>query len=106
MTQQNTWLAGLEVAQLLAIRPDRVAQLMRVGILPYVTAVDGPLVHKRDLKNLTELFPDLLRHFQVENEVDSLVEDGDFRWEPQSYTRPSTVKLLACVKRREPTFPS
>lgn len=106
MTKQNTWLTPFEVASSLSIAPRRVAQLMRTGILPFELTAADPLIHARNLKNIRELFPDLLKHFQVENEVEKMAETDEFHLVPEVYLRPSTVHILACVKRRSPNFPS
>lgn len=105
MTSKNSWLSPLEVAEHFAIHPFRVAQLMRTGLLPYSSGSVGPLVHSRNLKLLPDLFPDLLRHFQGENEVDNPFPAGGNVFDPDTCLRPSSVKLLKCVQRAQGVLP-
>lgn len=106
MQQQNTWLDGLEASKILSIRPSRCAQLCRAGLVPYVTAVGGILIHKRELRAFELRFPELLEYLRAEKEVDNILEDGDLIFECINFPPPSTVKLLKCVERHEGSFPT
>lgn len=106
MDKQTTWLDGYEVADALSIRPSRVAQICRCGMLPYQTAVGGILIHKKDVRGFELHFPELLEYFRAENEVDKVLESGELIFEVMSFPPPSTVKLLKCVERCQPDFPT
>lgn len=105
MTMQQAWLTPRELSDVLGIRLARVAQLMRVGILPYEKTVGEPLIHRRQIKNLVDLFPDLLDLFRVENEGDKQLAEGELPLASVTYLRPSTVPILKCVQRREGLIP-
>lgn len=106
MPNQTTWLSGDELAEIFQIRPSRLAQMMRAGLIDYVTSIGGPLIHREAAKKCLRAMPELIEVFRVEREVDFAVEEGGIAWEPQTYQRPSTVRLLECVKRHEGSFPS
>lgn len=102
---QDTYLTGPECAELLQIRPMRVAQLMRAGLLAFLSTVDGPIVHRRELKRMANDLAELLLILRVEKEVDESVEYGELVFECHSFPSESTARLLASVQVREPTFP-
>lgn len=105
MTSKQAWLTPSELSIVLGIRLARVAQLMRTGLLPYEKTAGDPLIHRRQIKNLVDLFPDLLDHFRVENEGDKQLANCEIDLASVTFLRPSTVKLLKCVQRREGVVP-
>lgn len=106
MQKQDTWLSGVDAAELLSIRQARLAQCIRAGLVPYQTAVGGILIHKKDVRAFQLHFPELLLHFQTELEVDKHVEEGELIFECQNFPPPGVLKLLKCVEAREGSFPS
>lgn len=106
MTSTQAWLTPSELSDVLGIRLSRVAQLMRVGILPYEKTIGDPLIHRRQIKNLVDLFPELLDFFRAENEGDKRLTEGELSLADLPFQRPSTLKLLKCVQRREGSVPN
>jgi hypothetical protein len=105
MTKQNTWIDGLEASIELQIRPSRVAQIMRCGLLPFQLTAGTSLIHQKDVRVFCETFPELLHYFRCELEVDKQVESGELIFEELNFPTEKTCKLLKCVEAREPTFP-
>lgn len=105
MTSTSSFLLPHEVAQLLEIRLARVAQLLRVGILPYQETKDFPLIARADCALVQALFPELLSHFREEKRLKPGEEVGEDALNAQSYRRPSTVALMRCVNAGHPTVP-
>lgn len=105
MTSSKCSLLPHEAAEVLEIRLARVAQLIRTGILPYCPTIDFPVIERRDLDRVLELFPELIAHFREEKRCAIGEEIGEDALDPESYRRPSTVALLRCVNVAEPTVP-
>lgn len=106
MSKQDTWLDGPEAARELAIRPERLAQMCRAGLCPYVISACGILIHRKHREAVAQLYPGLLEAFQAENEVDNTLENGELVLMELTCPDVSTLALLKCVERVEPTFPS
>lgn len=106
MQTQDTWLNGLEASAKLAVRPSRLAQLMRAGLMPYKTGVDYVLVHARAIRIFEAQFPDLLEYLRAEYEVDKLLDEGELTFSCLNFPPPNVIKLLKSVERREGSFPT
>lgn len=105
MTKQNTWLSGLELAEQLAIRPSRAAQILRAGMLDYQVSAGGPLIHQQHVRCFERDFPELLSYFRCELEVDNNVEKGEIIFDEITFPTEKVCKLLKCVERYEPVLP-
>lgn len=105
MTKQNTWLSGLELAEQLAIRPSRAAQILRCGFLDFELSAGGPLIHQAQIAGFVRNFPELLSFFRCELEVDKNVDRGEIIFDEVQFPTAKVTQLLKCVERKEPTFP-
>lgn len=105
MTSTNQTLLPHEAAAVLEIRLARIAQMLRTGILPYESTKDFPLIDRRDVDRVLELFPELIEAFRAEKRGTTGEEIGEALLDPSSYRRPATVALMRCVNVAQATVP-
>lgn len=105
MQNQRTWLDAREASSELDIRPSRLAQLMRTRLIGFVTAVGGPLFHRREIEWFASNYPALLESFRVEKEVDNVLTSGELQLCTEAYPPDHRPNSVICAKRRQGPSP-
>ena len=77
---------------------------MRTRLIGFVTAIGGPLFHRREIEAFERAYPELLASFRAENEVDNSLETGELVLWVDNYPPGSRPNEVACVKRRQGLF--